>query len=86
MWGRAEVARQPHKLKVGGSNPSPATIEKRLIVDKRASVTLRVGKYVDSTRPKSSERHQYKKMSCNVPYNKCSENSRDKKERNLRYI
>ena len=27
MWDRAEVARQAHNLKVGGSNPSPATNE-----------------------------------------------------------
>lgn len=25
MWGRAEEARKAHNLKVGGSNPSPAT-------------------------------------------------------------
>ena len=25
-WSR-KVARQPHKLKVGGSNPSPATLQ-----------------------------------------------------------
>ena len=27
LRGRAEVARQAHNLKVGGSNPSPATNE-----------------------------------------------------------
>ena len=26
MWGRAVVARQAHNLKVGGSNPLPATM------------------------------------------------------------
>ena len=34
MWGGAVVARQAHNLKVRGSNPFPATLNK-LIMEKR---------------------------------------------------
>lgn len=37
--GRAEVARCPHKAKVGGSNPSPATSQWRVTIAKNAKVT-----------------------------------------------